>query len=229
MILGLQSYVIAAQVPTKEELWHRYDSALSADIEEWKQAVILSSLDSIRNCLRMPYSSQRVGFYLNEVDTLYMNPDLQEPEREILDTLRLLIENYQEETAKFIDIFSGQIIDSTRFSALVGRERHTPGQVKQIMEILNEDIYLENGLDTLKFDEAYEYLNANLSCMKNDIDSLLQSDSDQGSELYKQLMNIVKIESELSDEHKTYRKLKNEEVYYINKSADVSERICPGD
>ena len=118
VILGLQSYVIAAQVPTKEELWHRYDSALSADIEEWKQAVILSSLDSIRNCLRMPYSSQRVGFYLNEVDTLYMNPDLQEPEREILDTLRLLIENYQEETAKFIDIFSGQIIDSTTITLL---------------------------------------------------------------------------------------------------------------
>lgn len=211
VILGLQSYVIAAQVPTKEELWHRYDSALSADIEEWKQAVILSSLDSIRNCLRRPYSSQQVRSYLNEVDTLYMNPDLQEPEREILDTLRLLIENYQEETAKFIDIFSGQIIDSTRFSELVkrARQRHIiPEQVKQIMRILNKDIYLENGLDTLKFDEAYEYLNANLSCMKNGIDSLLQSDSDQGSELYEQLMDIVKIESRLSDEHTTSRELK---------------------
>lgn len=217
LFLGLQSFAVTAQVPTKEELWHRYDSALSADIRDWKQAVILSSLDSVRNCLKKSYSSQRTEFYLGEIDSLVANPDLKESELKTLDTLRSLIENYQEETQRFIEIFKG-IISDDKYQALVKqieqpKSKPIPDQVQDIMSFL-KGLYVENGLDTLVFDEDYKYLNSMLANMKDNIETIELRRSNDGAELdgaalYGLLIDILKVEGELSEEHKTYRELKD--------------------
>lgn len=219
MLLMGTSSALLAQVPTQKELWKQYDSALQADIkakqerdkrieEERKQAAILISLDSIRNCLRQPYSVQSKEKSLKEVEILADNPDLKEAEKQVLNRLKGLIENYQVEANKFIAVFAGEITDS-RYVILVKREadQFIPSQVKNVLEMLR-GLYDKNGLTQLAFDADYEYLNDKLSWMKTEMENLMNTEETDGSKLYDQLVNIVKLESELSEEHKTYREFK---------------------
>ena len=218
MLLMGTSSALLAQVPTQKELWKQYDSALQADIqakkerdkrieEERKQTAILVSLDSIKNCLRKPYSVQSKERYLAEAEMLEVNPDLKEADRQKLERLKALIGNYQAEADRFIAVFGGEISDK-KYAVLVKRrpEEFIPSQVQDVLEFLRE-LYVSNGLEQLSFDAGYEYLNRKYYWMKEEMERLMEANSD-GPKMYGQLVEIIKIESELSEEHKTYRVFK---------------------
>lgn len=208
----------AAQVPTAKELWQRYDVALQADIKVYqqalaqaeearKQAEIHAALDSIRTCLRKPYSADLCKQALDSVQTLAANPDLKAAERKTLEEVKRLIENYPSEASRFVAVFAGEITDS-KFVSLTQMqvENLIPSQVRDILEFLIAR-YDQNGLATLTFDAGYEYFNQRLSGMRESITNLLQKDDDARG-MYEQLTEILRIESELSEEHLTYRQLK---------------------
>lgn len=208
----------AAQVPTAKEMWQRYDAALQADIKAYQQAVaqaeearkqaeIHAALDSIRACMRKPYSANLCSQALDSVQTFAANPYLKAAERKTLEEVKRLIENYPSEAKRFIDVFAGEITDN-KFVSLTQMqvENLIPSQVRDILEFLIAR-YDQNGLASLTFDAGYEYLNQKLSEMRESITNLLQKDDDARG-MYEQLTEILKIECELSEEHLTYRQLK---------------------
>ena len=138
---------------------------------------------------------------------LEVNPDLKEADRQKLERLKILIENYQAEADRFIAVFGGKINDK-KYAVLVKRrpEEFIPSQVQDVLEFLRK-LYVSNGLEQLSFDVGYEYLNWKYYRMKEEMERLMEADSD-ASKMYEQLVEIVKIESELSEEHKTYRVFK---------------------
>ena len=141
------------------------------------------------------------------MQTLAANPDLKAAERKTLEEVKRLIENYPSEASRFVAVFAGEITDS-KFVSLTQMqvENLIPSQVRDILEFLIAR-YDQNGLATLTFDAGYEYFNQRLSGMRESITNLLQKDDDARG-MYEQLTEILRIESELSEEHLTYRQLK---------------------
>ncbi|WP_277122201.1 hypothetical protein [Bacteroides ndongoniae] len=209
---------LLAQVPTKEELWEQYGKALNDDIqlkkkndsiaeEKRKQESIERDLEAIKKYLEHPYSCQNNEACLEQIIALSVNPDLKEGHKIELNQLKSLVERYENEANRFIQIFLGEIKDS-RFEPLSQMDVNSliPNQIVT-MTIILEDKYKENGLDSLDFPKEYVYLNEKLTSLREGIAQLKQMDSD-AAQMYELLKNIVRIEGELSEEHKNNRQLK---------------------
>lgn len=212
------SICLLAQVPTKEELWEQYDKALNDDIqlkekkdsiaeEKRKQESIERDLDAIRKYLKFPFSCQNNKDCLKLISTLSVNPALNDGHKNELNQLKNLVEKYENEANRFIQIFLGEIKDN-RFESLLQMDVNSliPNQIVT-MTIILENKYKENGLDSLNFPKEYVYLNEKLTFLHEGIAQLKQMDSN-AAQMYELLKSIVEIEGELSEKHKNNRQLK---------------------
>lgn len=211
------SATMTAQDFNPDSLWHDYVQALQADLVHKqkqdkqeaaakKQAQIKSNIFGLSKCLQVPYTEANCKKTLADLEVLRKDTTLTTLQIEEIDYLEKLILDYKNQASLFCKIFAGEINDN-RFKTLKSKSKEelTPGQIKIMTNKLNES-YNENGLELLSFDLHYVYLNQKLHTLRESLYKL-QNDKVNPNEMYDLLVASMKIESELSTEHKTYHLL----------------------
>lgn len=211
------SVTMIAQALVPDSLWQNYVQALQADLvhkQEMdkqeaaakKQAQIKSAIFGLSKCLQVAYAEANCKKTLADLEGLRKDTVLTTQQIEEINYLEKLILDYKSQVSLFCQIFTGEITDN-RFKTLKSKpkEELTPGQIKIMANILNES-YNKNGLELLSFDLHYVYLNQKLNSLRDSL-SRLQNDKVNPNEMYDLLVASMKIESELSAEHKTYHPL----------------------
>lgn len=200
----------------QEQLWEGFRNSLKKDVEkkqeqikriksEKETEIFQNGIEELKAVLANPYSKRNVQSAKNRIAQLRTTVQQTTERKEILSKYSKLIDSYENQARRFLSLFNGEINnpDYERYR----KEMATliPPQMQTLGRIIKAH-YDKNGLDNLSFPEGYVYLNAKLAELKNgfkDLDKI----SDKGK-LSAKLDAIVKIESVISEEHKTYHALK---------------------
>ena len=204
------------QQSLQEQLWEGFRNSLKQDVEnkmekdkriksEKETELFQNGIEELKIVLANPHSKRSVQSAKSKIAQLRTSIQQTPDRKEILSKYNQLISDYENQVRRFLSIFNGEITDSTfiRYRSQIGTL--TPPKMQTLSGYLKAH-YEKNGHDRLTFPEDYVYLNKKLSELKNDFKDL-DKISDRGK-LSARLDAIVKIESEISDEHKTYHTLK---------------------
>lgn len=204
------------QKSMQEQLWEGFLNSLQQDIlekqkkdkkikEDRENEQFQNAIEELKTVLAKPYSKRSVQSVKNKIALLRTNVRQTTEKKEILSKYSQLISNYENQVRRFLALFNGEITnpDYERYR----KEMVTliPPQMQTLGRIIKAH-YDKNGLDSLSFPSDYIYLNAKLTELRNgfkDLDKI--SDREK---LSVKLNALVKIESEISEEHKTYHELK---------------------
>lgn len=204
------------QQSMQEQLWEGFRNSLKQDVEskmekdkriksEKETEIFQNGIEELKTVLANPHSNRSIQSAKNKIAQLRANVQ-QTPDRKvILSKYSQLISDYENQVKRFLSIFNGEITDSTFIRYRSQIETLTPPKMQTLGGYIKAH-FEKNGLDRLTFPEDYVYLNKKLSELKNDFRDL-DKISDKGK-IFARLDAIVKVESEISDEHKTYHTLK---------------------
>lgn len=205
-----------AQKSMQEQLWEGFRNSLKQDVEkkqekdkriksEKESGLFQNGVEELNAVLANPYSKRNVQSAKNRIAQLRATVQQTTERKEILSKYSQLITGYENQARRFLSLFNGEIINPDYERYRKEMETLIPPQMQTLGRIIKAH-YDKNGLDNLSFPEDYVYLNAKLTELRNgfkDLDKI----SDKGK-LSAKLDAIVKIESEISEEHKTYHALK---------------------
>ena len=216
LIFCLSPILGQAQTSMQEQLWEGFRNSLKQDVEkkqekdkriksEKETELFQNGIDELKAVLANPYSKINVQSAKNRIAQLRTTVQQTTERKEILSKYSQLITGYENQVRRFLSLFNGEINnpDYERYRKEIATL--IPPQMRTLGRIIKAH-YDKNGLDNLNFPEDYVYLNAKLAELRNgfkDLDKI----SDKGK-LSAKLDAIVKIESEISEEHKTYHALK---------------------
>lgn len=204
------------QKSLQEQLWEGFQKSLRQDVEQKQEKdkiikvkketeLFQNGIEELKAVLANPYSKKSIQTAGSKITLLKRNVQ-QTPERtKLLSKYSQLISDYENQVMKFLSIFVGEITDSTYIRYRSQIETLTPPKMQTLGGYIKAH-YEKNGLDRLSIPEDYVYLNTKLSELINGLKDL-DGISDR-EKLYTKLDAIVKIESEISEEHKTYHALK---------------------
>ena len=204
------------QQSMQEQLWEGFRNSLKQDVEskmekdkriksEKETEIFQNGIEELKTVLANRHSKRSIQSAKNIIAQLRANVQQTPDRKEILSKYGQLISDYEDHVKSFLSIFNGEITDSTFIRYRLHFATLTPPKM-QTLGGYRKAHYEKNGLGRLTFPEDYVYLNKKLSELKNDFKDL-DKISDR-EKLSARLDAIVKIESEISDEHKTYHTLK---------------------
>lgn len=208
-----------AQKSLQEQLWEGFRNSLKQDVEkkqekdkriksEKETKLFQNGIEELKAVLAQPYSRRNVQSAKNRIAQLKTTVQQTTERKQILSKYSQLITGYENQARRFLSLFNGEINDPDYERYRKKMATLIPTQMQTLGHIIKAH-YDKNGLDKLSFPEDYVYLNAKLTELRNGFKDLDKPDknSDKGKLLAK-LDAIVKIESEISEEHKTYHALK---------------------
>lgn len=215
-IFGLSPVWGQVQKSMQEQLWEGFQHSLQQDIlekekkekkiqEDRENEQFQKGTEELKSVFANPYAKGIVQSAKNKIEQLRKNVPQTKERKEILSKYSQLISGYESEARKFLALFEGEITnpDYERYRKEISTL--IPPQMQTLGRIIKAH-YDQNGLDALAFPEEYVYLNAKLVELRSGFKNL-DKISDRGK-LAARLDAIVKIESEISEEHKTYHALK---------------------
>lgn len=216
LIFCLSPILGQAQTSMQEQLWEGFRNSLKQDVEkkqekdkriksEKETELFQNGIDELKAVLANPYSKINVQSAKNRIAQLRTTVQQTTERKEVLSKYSQLITGYENQARRFLSLFNGEIDNSDYERYRKEIATLIPPQMRTLGRIIKAH-YDKNGLDNLNFPEDYVYLNAKLAELRNgfkDLDKI----SDKGK-LSAKLDAIVKIESEISEEHKTYHALK---------------------
>lgn len=206
---------------TQEQLWVGFKQALSQDLmikheqerrlkEQKEDELFQKGLDEIKECLNQMHSPKNVRNAKYKISEMKTNMKLTREKDDMLNLFDTLISNYNQQASRFYSIFNGEITeqDYDLFRQMEPSEL-IPSWIKTLGGILKKHYY-DNGLGELSFSDEYVYLNKKVIELKTKFNELesMPSNNRYKMEMYGLLESIIKIESEISEEHKTYHSLK---------------------
>ena len=214
-MLFIGSSVSFAQLPSVDDLWGNYVVALKADVAhnkkmkqraeaEKQQQAINASIEEIKDCLSRPFEEQRVSMALGQISKLLQDPNLTDEKKAVVNKLDLLLNGYSAQAEHFCEVFVDSINDE-HFD--IWLKNPIPSNIIKMAGAFKKE-YENRGLNKLYFEIDYVYLNEKLKMLKSSITALTSGKSNgTQKELYEMLQSVLKIESEISENHKTYYRL----------------------
>lgn len=197
------------QQSMRVSLWEGFHKALQEDLAKNKQdkeeKLFQEGIEALKTCLSTPHSRQNVQEAKEIIQSLRNGMPLTREKQDQLAGYSHLITEYGKYAERFYKIFNGKIThpDYDRYRNSI--ETLTPPKLQTLGNIL-KTYYESNGLESLSFPEEYTYLNQKLAELREGFKELeVINDREQ---LYQKLESLIQIESEISEDHKTYRTLK---------------------
>lgn len=217
IICLLFNFCIELQAQEEKEdsiiVLNAFVAALKADVDYFNhQAVrqrIEQQLHDITLCLETPYSKKSVESTLIKIEELNDDKNLTTADKKELDELTVCVKGYQKKCLELVNMLQCDINekDSSLVFTYLKRDKLDQTQIKSLLGKLRP-YYVQQGKDSIRFDVRYVFLNRKLQDFKRILGELqnvpLVTSDEQKKELRAKLETMLRIESEITEEHKTY-------------------------
>lgn len=204
------------QSVVSKQLWAGLKEAISNDVkvkgqkenqlkERCDSEAFQNAVQEVAGILGQKYSKNNVDNAIAKIEAIRQRVPMTEERKNLLAKYRVLISEYENNSKAFISVFQGEISNED-FSRYCERINELKYPKLQTMGKILKDHYSANGLDKVSFKEEYVYLNRKLKELRDALQKT--GETTDRNKLQSMLESIVKIESEISEEHETYRTLK---------------------
>lgn len=190
-----------------------FAAALKADVEYFNHQTIRQRIDhqlhDIALCLEYPYSEKNIKAALVKIEGLNNDKNLTIADKKELDELTVCVKGYQRKCLELVNVLQCNIDekDSSLVFTYLERDKLDQTQMNSLLGKLRP-YYVQQGKDSIRFDVRYVFLNRKLQDFKQILEELqnvpLVTSDEQKKELRAKLETMLRIESEITEEHKTY-------------------------
>lgn len=187
--------------------------ALKADVDYFNLQTmrqrIEEQLHEIALCLEYPYSEKNIKATLAKIEGLNNDKNLTITDKKELNELAVCVKEYRNKCLTLVNMLQCNINekDSNLVFTYLKRDKLDQTQINSLLGKLRP-YYVQQGKDSILFDVRYVFLNRKLQDFKRILEELqnvpLVINDEQKKELRAKLETMLRIESEITEEHKTY-------------------------
>lgn len=213
----LFNFCIESQAQDEKEdsikVLNAFAAALKADVDGFNHQTIRQRIEQqlhdIAQCLETSYSIKSVEATLTKIEGLNNDGNLTTADKKELDELAVCVKEYQKKCLELVSMLRCNINekDSSLVFTYLKRDKLDQTQINSLLGKLRP-YYVRQGKDSILFDGRYVFLNRKLQDFNRILEELqnvpLVTSDEQKKELRVKLETMLRIESEITEEHKTY-------------------------